>query len=68
MARYCAGEAKEGVAMGGALSLVPEGRMGEVRDRLEAVCARLGIESDGGESGAENDEGSDGAEEGTRGP
>ncbi len=47
MARYCAGEAKEGVAMGGALSLVPDGRMAAVRDRLETVCARLGIEADG---------------------
>lgn len=44
MERYCAGEAKEGVAMGGALSLVPEGRMGEVRDRFEDVCSRLGID------------------------
>lgn len=68
MARYCAGEAKEGVAMGGALSLVPEGRMDEVRDRLEAVCARLGIESDGGESGAENDEAGSEPAEGSRGP
>ncbi|WP_339102722.1 nicotinate mononucleotide-dependent phosphoribosyltransferase CobT [Haloterrigena salinisoli] len=47
MARYCAGEAKEGVAMGGALSLVPDGRTDEVLDRLEAVCARLGIDADG---------------------
>ncbi|WP_226038927.1 nicotinate mononucleotide-dependent phosphoribosyltransferase CobT [Natrinema sp. DC36] len=68
MARYCAGEAKEGVAMGGALSLVPEGRMGEVRDRLEAVCARLGIESDGGESGAENDDAGSEPAAGNRGP
>ncbi|WP_306052809.1 nicotinate mononucleotide-dependent phosphoribosyltransferase CobT [Natronococcus wangiae] len=45
MERYCAGEAKEGVAMGGALSLVSDGRMAAVRDRLEAVCARLGIEN-----------------------
>ncbi|GAB3676690.1 nicotinate-nucleotide--dimethylbenzimidazole phosphoribosyltransferase [Halopiger thermotolerans] len=46
MARYCAGEAKEGVAMGGALSLVPDGQMADVRSRFEVVCARLGIESD----------------------
>ncbi|WP_207587355.1 nicotinate mononucleotide-dependent phosphoribosyltransferase CobT [Halomontanus rarus] len=46
MARYRAGEAKEGVAMGGALSLVPEGRMGEVRERIETVCARLGVDGD----------------------
>jgi uncharacterized protein (TIGR00303 family) len=44
MARYCAGEAKEGVAMGGALSLVPDGEMGTVRDRLEDVCRRLGVD------------------------
>ncbi|RZV11125.1 uncharacterized protein (TIGR00303 family) [Natrinema hispanicum] len=48
MERYCAGEAKEGVGMGGALSLVPDSRMNEVRDRLETVCDRLGIENDGG--------------------
>ncbi len=47
MERYCAGEAKEGVAMGGALSLVPDGELGAVRDRLEAVCARLGIDGEG---------------------
>ena len=46
MARYCAGEAKEGVAMGGALSLVPEGGMGAVRDRFEEVCRRLGIDGE----------------------
>ncbi|MEY7851318.1 nicotinate mononucleotide-dependent phosphoribosyltransferase CobT [Natrarchaeobius sp. A-rgal3] len=45
MERYCAGEAKEGVAMGGALSLVPDGEMGAVRDRLEVVCDRLGIDA-----------------------
>ncbi|GAB3022537.1 nicotinate mononucleotide-dependent phosphoribosyltransferase CobT [Natronobiforma cellulositropha] len=44
MARYCAGEGKEGVAMGGALSLVPDGELETVRDRLERVCARLGID------------------------
>ncbi|WP_255191698.1 nicotinate mononucleotide-dependent phosphoribosyltransferase CobT [Natronobeatus ordinarius] len=48
MERYCAGEAKEGVAMGGALSLVPDGAMRAVRDRLEVVCDRLGIDPDGG--------------------
>ncbi|MWV40153.1 nicotinate mononucleotide-dependent phosphoribosyltransferase CobT [Natrialba sp. INN-245] len=47
MERYCAGEAKEGVAMGGALSLVPDGEMGAVRDRLEVVCDRLGIDANG---------------------
>ncbi|ELY71569.1 hypothetical protein C490_04942 [Natronobacterium gregoryi SP2] len=52
MERYCAGEAKEGVAMGGALSLVPDGRMDEVRDRVETVCARLGIDDDGVIDGA----------------
>lgn len=46
MARYCAGEAKEGVAMGGALSLVSGGRTAAVRDRLEVVCRRLGIGGD----------------------
>ncbi|MFC4439024.1 MULTISPECIES: nicotinate mononucleotide-dependent phosphoribosyltransferase CobT [Natrialbaceae] len=52
MARYCAGEAKEGVAMGGALSLVPDDRMAAVRDRFEAACVRLGIED---ENGADDD-------------
>ncbi|WP_254765082.1 nicotinate mononucleotide-dependent phosphoribosyltransferase CobT [Natrinema marinum] len=66
MARYCAGEAKEGVAMGGALSLVPDGWMGSVRDRLEEVCARLGIESDAADGpSAESDPGD--APEGGRG-
>ncbi|AEH36858.1 nicotinate-nucleotide--dimethylbenzimidazole phosphoribosyltransferase [Halopiger xanaduensis] len=52
MTRYCAGEAKEGVAMGGALSLVPDGRMADVRDRFETVCDRLGIDAErGGEGG-----------------
>jgi uncharacterized protein (TIGR00303 family) len=60
MERYCAGEAKEGVAMGGALSLVPDGRMTAVRDRLEAVCARLGIDAESGPGGD--------ATEGSRGP
>ncbi|NKE36359.1 TIGR00303 family protein [Natronococcus sp. JC468] len=46
MARYCAGEAKEGVAMGGALSLVPDGGMGAVRDRFEGVCRRLGVDGE----------------------
>lgn len=56
MTRYCAGEAKEGVAMGGALSLVPDDGMDAVRDRFEAVCARLGIDSDGpGADGASDD-------------
>ena len=41
MERYCAGEAKEGVAMGGALSLVPDGEMAAVRDRFARVCDRL---------------------------
>ncbi len=45
MARYCAGEAKEGVAMGGALSLVPEGELAGVRDRFRTVCTRLGIDA-----------------------
>ena len=44
MRRYCAGEAKEGVAMGGALSIVPDERMGAVRERFAAVCARLGMD------------------------
>ncbi|MHC3438849.1 nicotinate mononucleotide-dependent phosphoribosyltransferase CobT [Natrialbaceae archaeon A-gly3] len=44
MERYCVGEAKEGVAMGGALSLVSEDEMAAVRGRLEAVCDRLGID------------------------
>ncbi len=49
MERYCAGEAKEGVVMGGALSLVPDRRMAAVCDRVETVCERLGIDADGGE-------------------
>ncbi|GAB7019864.1 nicotinate mononucleotide-dependent phosphoribosyltransferase CobT [Halostagnicola bangensis] len=58
MERYCAGEAKEGVAMGGALSLVPDGELPAVRDRLEVVCDRLGIEASGGEQlSSETDEG-----------
>ncbi|SDR18533.1 nicotinate mononucleotide-dependent phosphoribosyltransferase CobT [Natronobacterium texcoconense] len=52
MERYCAGEAKEGVGMGGSLSLVPEGRMDEVRDRVETVCTRLGIDENGANDGA----------------
>ena len=54
MERYCAGVAKEGVAMGGALSLVPDDRMEAVLDRFEVVCGRLGIEDkddDGNRSG-----------------
>ncbi|EMA35662.1 nicotinate mononucleotide-dependent phosphoribosyltransferase CobT [Halobiforma nitratireducens] len=47
MERYCAGEAKEGVAMGGTLSLVPDGKMAALRDRVETVCSRLGIDADG---------------------
>ncbi|MFP9192443.1 nicotinate-nucleotide--dimethylbenzimidazole phosphoribosyltransferase [Natrialbaceae archaeon A-CW1-1] len=46
MTRYCAGEAKEGVAMGGALSLVPDGSFATVRGRIETVCERLGIEDE----------------------
>lgn len=71
MARYCAGEAKEGVGMGGALSLVPDGEMDAVRDRLEAVCARLGIDGDAEDADSEpNDErgAGDDAAEGDRGP
>ena len=52
MARYCAGEAKEGVAMGGALSLVPAGEMATVRGRIETVCTRLGIEDERERSGS----------------
>ena len=48
MERYCLGEAKEGVAMGGALSLAPSEEMGAVRERLEAVCDRLGIDPEEG--------------------
>lgn len=44
MERYCAGEAKEGVAMGGALSLVPNGKMDTVRDRFKGVADRLSID------------------------
>ncbi|OVE85473.1 nicotinate mononucleotide-dependent phosphoribosyltransferase CobT [Natronolimnobius baerhuensis] len=48
MERYCAGEAKEGVAMGGALSLVPDGRLEAVLDRIELVCDRLGVDGPDG--------------------
>ncbi len=67
MDRYCAGEAKEGVGMGGALSLVPDGEMAAVRDRLETVCRRLGIEGDA-DSSAEDGVDTDGPTEGGRGP
>ncbi len=43
MERYCAGEVKEGVAMGGALSLVPDRELPAVRDRFVAACGRLGV-------------------------
>ncbi|WP_226480028.1 nicotinate mononucleotide-dependent phosphoribosyltransferase CobT [Natrinema amylolyticum] len=66
MARYCAGEAKEGVGMGGALSLVPDGEMGAVRDRLETVCRRLGIDAEG-EPSAESGEGTGDRTEGGHG-
>ena len=52
MERYCAGEAKEGVAMGGALSLVSAAQLPDVCDRVEAVCARLGIDADRKREGA----------------
>ncbi|WIV65837.1 nicotinate mononucleotide-dependent phosphoribosyltransferase CobT [Natrialbaceae archaeon AArc-T1-2] len=55
MERYCAGEAKEGVAMGGALSLASDGELAAVRDRLEAVCDRLGIDADDGLAGGPDD-------------
>ncbi|WP_049921481.1 nicotinate mononucleotide-dependent phosphoribosyltransferase CobT [Halopiger djelfimassiliensis] len=57
MARYCAGEAKEGVAMGGALACVPDGEMPAVRDRFETVCARLGIDADGAADEPEGERG-----------
>ncbi|WP_338034109.1 nicotinate mononucleotide-dependent phosphoribosyltransferase CobT [Halovivax asiaticus] len=44
MNRYCAGEVKEGVAMGGALSLVPTDDLAAVRDRFAAICDRLGVD------------------------
>ncbi|RQG86994.1 TIGR00303 family protein [Natrarchaeobius halalkaliphilus] len=50
MSRYCAGEAKEGVAMGGVLSLVDDGGMAAVRAQFAAVCDRLGIDSNADES------------------
>ncbi len=77
MARYCAGEAKEGVAMGGALSLVPDGEMTAVRDRFAAVCERLGIDAEAGGSTdidadadgpVDADAAADGPMEGDRGP
>ncbi|MBZ6493914.1 nicotinate mononucleotide-dependent phosphoribosyltransferase CobT [Natrinema longum] len=67
MQRYCAGEAKEGVGMGGALSLVPDGEMAAVRDRLETICTRLGIES-GPEDDPTTERTADGPAEGGRGP
>jgi uncharacterized protein (TIGR00303 family) len=42
MARYLAGEGKEGVGMGGALAMAAEvGALGEVRDRLGTIYDRL---------------------------
>ncbi|WP_226007701.1 nicotinate mononucleotide-dependent phosphoribosyltransferase CobT [Natrinema salinisoli] len=68
MRRYCAGEAKEGVGMGGALSLVPDGEMAAVRDRLETVCARLGIDDEEGAAETAPSTEPDATAEGTRGP
>ncbi len=42
MERYCAGEAKEGVGMGGALT-VAEGELPAVRAAILECCERLGI-------------------------
>ena len=58
MERYCAGEAKEGVAMGGALSLVPEDRLPTVLDRFEVVCDRLGIDDEHAQPPTEGTRGS----------
>ncbi|MFP8952143.1 nicotinate mononucleotide-dependent phosphoribosyltransferase CobT [Natrialbaceae archaeon A-arb3/5] len=57
MKRYCAGEAKEGVAMGGALSLVPDDELAAVRDRIEVVCDRLGIDADRATPSTDSNEG-----------
>ena len=65
MNRYCAGEAKEGVAMGGALALVPDDRFDEVLDRFETVCARLGIDDAAETDGSET---ADSRAEAERGP
>ena len=66
MERYCAGVAKEGVAMGGALALVPDGEMDTVLDRFEVVCDRLGIDGDAGLSDAATaSDGDDATDDGT---
>jgi len=53
MARYVAGEAKEGVGMGGALWLADRtGRLPAVRDRIRSIADRLDVEP----SDAETDE------------
>jgi len=45
MARFVAGEAKEGVGMGGALWLADRaGRLPAVRDRIRSIADRLGVE------------------------
>ncbi|WP_247729149.1 nicotinate mononucleotide-dependent phosphoribosyltransferase CobT [Halovivax limisalsi] len=49
MARYCAGEVKEGVAMGAALSLVNERDLPAVRERFVGLCDRLGVDESAGE-------------------
>jgi len=56
MARYVAGEAKEGVGLGGALALADrsDATMERVRDRIEAVYDRLDVDTvpaSGGDDG-----------------
>ena len=65
MARYLAGEGKEGVGMGGALALADrEGALPAVRDRIAAVYDRL-LDGDEGRDGSGGD-GDPGADRGRR--
>jgi len=57
MARYVAGEAKEGVGAGGALALADhsDASMAAVRDRIAAVYDRLDVDPDPSPTGGDGD-------------
>ncbi|MFC6730827.1 TIGR00303 family protein, partial [Natronoarchaeum mannanilyticum] len=57
MARYVAGEAKEGVGTGGALALADrsDASMAAVRDRIEAVYDRLDVDDISSPTGGASD-------------
>jgi len=57
MDRYCAGEAKEGVGMGGALALADRAGvpMREVRERVERIYDRVTADGDAAEDGSAGD-------------